>query len=220
MTDNRLIAELPLDDQRSLNPALASLKKHFQGTFDYESIEHFLVDSFERLASTSRNRTFLGVFAERFARERMLAMTRMDATSTLKPGVLFLCVHNAGRSQMAAGWLRSIAGDQVDVFTGGSEPGEQLNPVVVEAMAEVGIDIGEEFPKPWTDEVVRSVDVVIAMGCGDVCPIYPGKSYVDWDLNDPDGMKIEQVRLVRDEIKSRVEVLVAEISSGRLGEKV
>jgi protein-tyrosine-phosphatase len=212
MTDNRLLNELPLDDQRSLNPALSSLKRQFSGTFDDESIEHFLVDSFERLAATTRNPHFVSVFAEKFARERMQAMTRVDATSPNKPGVLFLCVHNAGRSQMAAGWLRNIAGDSVDVFTGGSEPGEQLNPVVVDAMAEVGIDIGHEFPKPWTDEVVRAVDVVIAMGCGDVCPIYPGKSYVDWDLDDPEGMNLEQVRVVRDEIKNRVEALVGELA--------
>ena len=213
MPDNRLIDELPLNDQRSLNPAYASLKREFRGTFDDESIEHFLVDSYERLAATSRNPTFLSVFAERFARERMQAMLRVDATAPTKPGVLFLCVHNAGRSQMAAGWLRTLAGERVDVFTGGSEPGEQLNPVVVTAMAEVDIDLGQEFPKPWTDEVVRAVDVVIAMGCGDVCPIYPGKSYVDWDLDDPEGMTIDQVRVVRDEIKSRVERLVSELES-------
>jgi protein-tyrosine-phosphatase len=213
MPDNRLIHDLPLDTQRSLNPAFSALKKQFHGTFDDESIEHFLVDSYERLAATSRNPTFLSVFAERFARERMQAMTRVDATTPNKPGVLFLCVHNAGRSQMAAGWLRSLAGDRVDVFTGGSEPGEQLNPVVVEAMGEVGIDIGQEFPKPWTDEVVRAVDVVIAMGCGDVCPIYPGKKYVDWDLDDPEGMTISQVREVRDDIKVRVEQLIGEFAS-------
>lgn len=212
MSDNRLLSEMPLDDQRSLNPALAALKRQFHGIFDDESIEHFLVDSFERLAATSRNPTFLAVFAERFARERMQAMTRLNETAPAKPGVLFLCVHNAGRSQMAAGWLRSIAGDRVDVYTGGSEPGKELNPVVVEAMAEVGIDIGQEFPKPWTDEVVRAVDTVIAMGCGDVCPIYPGKSYVDWELDDPEGMTIEQVRVVRDDLKSRVEHLVEEFA--------
>jgi protein-tyrosine-phosphatase len=113
---------------------------------------------------------------------------------------------------MAAGWLRSLAGDRIDVYTGGSEPGAALNPVVVSAMAEVGIDISQEFPKPWTDEVVRAVDLVIAMGCGDVCPIYPGKRYVDWDLDDPEGMTIDQVRTVRDEIKTRVNALVGELA--------
>lgn len=109
---------------------------------------------------------------------------------------------------MAAGWLRAMAGDQVNVYTGGSEPGAELNPVVVEVMAESGIDIHEEFPKPWTDEIVRAVDIVIAMGCGDVCPIYPGKSYVDWDLADPAGKDLSTVRAIRDEIRTRVEALV------------
>jgi protein-tyrosine-phosphatase len=213
MADNRLIEELPPEDQRPLRPALAALKTEFRGTFDDESIEHFLVDSYERLADRSKSRNFLSVFSERFARERLRAMTRVETANPTKPGVLFLCVHNAGRSQMAAGWLRSIAGDRVDVFTGGSEPGDELNPVVVDAMAEVGIDIHEEFPKPWTDEVVRAVDMVIAMGCGDVCPIYPGKSYLDWELDDPEGMTLEQVRTVRDELKSRVESLVRELES-------
>jgi protein-tyrosine-phosphatase len=130
-----------------------------------------------------------------------------------KPGVLFLCVHNAGRSQMAAGWLRSLAGDRIEVFTGGSEPAAALNPVVVDAMAEVGVDIGEEFPKPWTDEVVRAVDIVIAMGCGDACPIYPGKQYVDWELDDPEGMSLDGVRVVRDELRNRVQSLAAELLS-------
>ena len=124
MSDNRLINELPLADQRSLNPALASLKRRFHGTFDDESVEHFLVDSYERLAATSRNPTFLGVFAERFAQERMQAMTRVDATTRDKPGVLFLCVHNAGRSQMAAGFLAHLADGAVDVRSAGSAPAD------------------------------------------------------------------------------------------------
>jgi protein-tyrosine-phosphatase len=211
MPDNRLVDELAPDDQRPLRPALAKLLKEFHGTFDDETIEHFLVDSYDRLAASSTTRNFLSVLSERFARERLGAMARVAAQTKGKPGVLFLCVHNAGRSQMAAGWLRNIAGDRVDVFTGGSEPSDALNPVVVEAMAEVGVDIREEFPKPWTDEVVQAVDTVVAMGCGDVCPIYPGKSYVDWDLNDPEGMSLEGVRQVRDELKNRVQSLVDEL---------
>jgi protein-tyrosine-phosphatase len=112
---------------------------------------------------------------------------------------------------MAAGWLQSIAGDRIDVFTGGSEPADSLNPVVVDAMAEVGIDISEEFPKPWTDEVVRAVDAVISMGCGDVCPIYPGKKYSDWQLDDPAGMGLDGVRLVRDELRVLVQALSEEL---------
>ena len=213
MSDNRLIDELPATDQRLLSPALTDLLKEYHGTFDDETIEHFLVDSFERLAENSKARNFLSVLSERFARERLMAMTRVDAVAKGKPGVLFLCVHNAGRSQMAAGWLRSLAGNRIEVFTGGSEPAAALNPVVVDAMAEVGVDIGEEFPKPWTDEVVRAVDIVIAMGCGDVCPVYPGKSYVDWELDDPEGMSLEGVRVVRDELRNRVQNLATELLS-------
>jgi protein-tyrosine-phosphatase len=112
---------------------------------------------------------------------------------------------------MAAGWLRHMAGNEVNVFTGGSEPGAELNPVVIDVMAEAGINIQEEFPKPWTDEIVRAVDLVIAMGCGDVCPIYPGKRYLDWELTDPAGKPIEEVRLIRDDIEQRVRDLLNEL---------
>src|ERR1019366_1799236 len=182
---------------------------------DEGTIESFLVDSYERLAATSKNPNFLSVFAERFARERLGAMARVETTVEGKPGVLFLCVHNAGRSQMAAGWLRHMAGHRIDVYTGGSEPADSLNPVVVEAMAEVGINISEEFPKPWTEEVVKAVDAVISMGCGDVCPIYPGKKYTDWELDDPAGMTLEGVRQVRDELQVRVKGLLEELMAAR-----
>jgi arsenate reductase (thioredoxin) len=128
-----------------------------------------------------------------------------------KPSVLFLCVHNAGRSQMAAAWLKHLAGDGVDVFSGGSEPASTINPAAIEAMAEVGIDIGPEFPKPWTDQIVRAADVVITMGCGDACPVYPGKHYEDWVLDDPEGLEVAGVRTIRDEIRGRVEKLIAEM---------
>jgi len=128
-----------------------------------------------------------------------------------KPAVLFMCVHNAGRSQMAAGWLRHLGGDAVDVYSGGSEPGPAINPTAVRAMAEVGIDIEHEVPKPWSDDVVRAVDVVVSMGCGDVCPFYPGKRYEDWDLTDPAGRPIEVVRGIRDEIEQRVADLMADL---------
>jgi len=135
----------------------------------------------------------------------------VDDLSSDKPSVVFLCVHNAGRSQMAAAWLEHLAGDHVDVFSGGSEPASTVNPVAVEAMAEVGIDVGTEVPKAWTDEIVRAADVVITMGCGDTCPVYPGKRYEDWVLDDPAGLDIEAVRPIRDEIRGRVEKLVAEM---------
>ncbi len=129
-----------------------------------------------------------------------------------RPAVLFLCVHNAGRSQMAAGWLRHIAGDSIDVYSGGSNPGATINPTAVEAMAEVGVDISGNTPQPWTDDMLRAVDVVVTMGCGDECPYIPGKKYLDWELTDPAGKSIEVVREVRDDIRSRVDELVADLT--------
>jgi arsenate reductase len=125
-----------------------------------------------------------------------------------RPAVLFLCVHNAGRSQMAAGWLRHLAGDDVDVYSAGSAPAEQVNPVAVDAMAEVGVDITGRRPQVWTEDMVRTVDVIVSMGCGDACPVLPGKRYEDWELTDPAGQGIQLVRSVRDEIRGRVEELL------------
>lgn len=134
-------------------------------------------------------------------------------TDTTAPTVLFVCVHNAGRSQMAAGFLRALAGDRVEVLSAGSEPKDQLNPIAVDAMAEVGIDIAGSTPKILTTEAVKDSDVVITMGCGDTCPIFPGKRYEDWDLTDPAGRPIEEVRPIRDEIKRRVQGLLAELDA-------
>jgi protein-tyrosine-phosphatase len=128
------------------------------------------------------------------------------------PEVLFVCVHNAGRSQMAAAWVDKLADGRVRVRTAGSEPADQVNPVAVEAMAEVGVDLSKEFPKPLTDEAVREADVVITMGCGDACPIYPGKRYEDWELEDPAGKDLETVRRIRDQIEARVRKLLAELA--------
>ena len=127
------------------------------------------------------------------------------------PRVVFLCVHNAGRSQMAAGWFRRLAGDRAEVFSGGSEPATAVNPAAVAAMAEVGIDISHHRPARWTDEIVRDADVVVTMGCGDTCPVFPGVRYVDWQLDDPAGRPVEQVRPIRDEIERRVRGLLAEL---------
>ena len=128
------------------------------------------------------------------------------------PEVLFVCVHNAGRSQMAAGLVDQLSEGRVHVRTAGSEPADRVNPVVVEAMAEVGVDLSKEFPKPLTDEVVRAADAVITMGCGDACPIYPGKRYEDWELEDPAGKDLARVREIRDQISERVRALVAEVA--------
>ena len=132
--------------------------------------------------------------------------------SESKPTVLFVCVHNAGRSQMAAGYLRHLAGDRVEVLSAGSEPKDQINPVAVVAMAEEGIDIANNTPKILSDEAVQASDVVITMGCGDACKFYPGKRYEDWKLDDPAGQGIEAVRVIRDDIKGRIEKLLSEIA--------
>ena len=128
-----------------------------------------------------------------------------------KPSVLFVCVHNAGRSQMAAGWLRHLARDRIDVRSAGSIPAAQINPIAVEAMREVGIDITAEQPKVLTTEAVQASDAVVTMGCGDACPFFPGKRYEDWKLDDPAGQGIEAVRPIRDEIKTRVEALITDL---------
>ena len=127
------------------------------------------------------------------------------------PGVLFLCVHNAGRSQIGAGWLRHLAGDRIRVLSAGSSPSETVNPTAVEAMAEVGIDISSNRPQLWTEAMVRDVDVVVSMGCGDECPVYPGTQRLDWQLEDPAGQGMEMVRGVRDEIQTLVEELLEDL---------
>jgi arsenate reductase (thioredoxin) len=124
------------------------------------------------------------------------------------PSIVFLCVHNAGRSQMAAGWAQRLGGDRVEIYSGGSDPASEVNPAAVEAMAEVGIDISHEYPKRWTDEIVRAADMVVTMGCGDSCPIFPGTRYEDWDVRDPAGADVADVRPIRDEIAARVRTLL------------
>ena len=127
------------------------------------------------------------------------------------PTVLFLCVHNAGRSQMAAGWMRHLAGDRVTVLSGGSTPAERINPAAVASIAEVGIDIAGQSPRPWTEETLGAADVIVTMGCGDTCPVYPGKRYVDWELDDPAGRPVAEVGPIRDDIEHRVRDLLADL---------
>jgi protein-tyrosine-phosphatase len=136
------------------------------------------------------------------------------STSAPRPSVLFVCVHNAGRSQMAAAFLSHLAGDRVEVRSAGSAPADTVSPAVVEAMSEVGIDISAQTPKILTAEAVQASDVVITMGCGDACPVFPGKRYLDWRLDDPAGRGVEAVRPIRDEIETRVRRLLAEVTSG------
>ena len=201
--------DLPLETQMVLRSAAARLTAEFDGVFGTETIERFLHSSYDDFAGRMKVLTWLPLLAERFARERLEALARVEGKSEdHRPVVLFLCTHNAGRSQMALGYFRDLAGDRAVAWSGGSEPGDQVNPAAVAAMKEVGIDISGEYPKPWTDEVVRAADVVVTMGCGDACPVFPGKRYEDWTLEDPNGLGVESVRPIRDEIKSRVEGLL------------
>lgn len=211
MTEQPL-ADLPLDQQHLVRRVVTRLEPRFAGTFGPETIERFVNDSLQQLLPTAKITTYLPVLAEKFAIERLTALGKVEGSlPSTAPGVLFLCVHNAGRSQMAAGWLRHLAGDRVTVYSGGSEPASEINAAAIAAMEEVGIDITTEFPKPWTDEIVQAADVVITMGCGDACPLYPGKRYEDWELEDPAGQSVEAVRPIRDDIRVRVEALMASL---------
>jgi protein-tyrosine-phosphatase len=150
---------------------------------------------------------------ERFTRNRLRAQGKIEGTLFAGlPSVIFVCVHNAGRSQMSAGWARHLAGDRLLVFSGGSAPAEVVNPRAVEAMAEVGVDISEAFPMSFTDEIIQASDVVVTMGCGDACPFFPDKRYLDWELADPHDASLDEIRVVRDEIGSRVERLLVEMN--------
>jgi len=194
-----------------LSAVAGRVKDEFDGVFATETIERFLTESrhhFEGAPITD----FVPVMVERFARERLRALGQAEGSIGKEmPEVLFVCTHNAGRSQMAAGLLDHLAGGRVHVRSAGSEPADRINPAVVTAMGEVGVDVSKEFPKPLTDEVVRAADVVITMGCGDACPIYPGKRYLDWELDDPAGKSVEEVRPIRDELDRRVRVLIEEL---------
>jgi protein-tyrosine-phosphatase len=204
--------ELALDVQLALKSAARNLRHEFDGTFGVETIEQFLLSSYDQFAERATVATFLPLLAERFARQRLRALARLEGNhDDGLPVVLFLCVHNAGRSQMALGWFNHLAAGRAVAWSGGSEPGSEVNPSAIAAMAEVGIDITGEYPKPWTDEIVRAADAVITMGCGDACPIFPGTRYEDWDLDDPAGRDVAAVRPIRDEIGERVRKLLADL---------
>jgi arsenate reductase (thioredoxin) len=203
---------LTVDQQLALRSAAGRLREEYDGVFGAETIELFLTSSYDQFATRATAMNFLPVMAERFARQRLRALARVEGKHhDGLPTVLFLCVHNAGRSQMALGWFEHLAGDRAVAWSGGSEPGTEVNPAAIAAMAEVGIDISREFPKPWTDEIVQAADVVVTMGCGDACPLFPGKRYEDWVLDDPAGRSVEEVRPVRDEIGERVRALLDEL---------
>jgi arsenate reductase (thioredoxin) len=203
---------LNVDQRLALSQAAKNLRAHFAGTFSSETIERFLSSSYDQFADRATVIHFLPLMAERFARQRLTALARVEGKQDDGiPIVLFLCVHNAGRSQMALGWFNRLAGDRAIGWSGGSAPAGEINPAVVEAMAEIGISIAGEFPKPWTDEILRAADVVVTMGCGDACPIFPGKRYEDWELEDPAGRSLGEIRPIRDEIGDQVRGLLARL---------
>ena len=206
------LVDLPQLARQALEPVASALHAEFGSELPAETIDSFLVSSYEQLAprATTDN---LPLVVEQFARQRLRAAAGIEHRSQSDaPIVLFLCVHNAGRSQMALGWFNHLAGHRAVAWSGGSEPAAEVNPVAVAVMAEVGIDIGREFPKPWTAEVVRAADVVVTMGCGDACPYYPGIRYEDWDLEDPAGQGVDAVRSIRDDIESRVRTLLTSLA--------
>ena len=197
--------------QHHVDQAAESLSDEFAGVFSRETIERYMAESLD-LLGPSRINVYVPVLAHRFARERLKAVAQVGGMITKEmPEVLFVCVHNAGRSQMAAGLVKLRSAGRIHVRSAGSSPADEINPAVVEAMDELGVDLGEEFPKPLTDEVVRAADVVITMGCGDACPIYPGKRYEDWELDDPADQDLATVRRIRDELDERVQTLVREL---------
>jgi arsenate reductase len=212
MTELHDPTPLTIDQALALRTAAARLADEFTDVFGAETIERLLTTSYDQFAGRATLTNFLPLLAEKFARQRLHALARVEHKSTDgRPVVLFLCTHNAGRSQMALGFFQHHAGDRAVAWSGGSEPGDAINPAAVAAMAERGIDISGEYPKPWTDEVVQAADAVITMGCGDACPIFPGKRYEEWTLEDPAGKDVDAVRPVRDEIERRVLALLAEL---------
>lgn len=199
---------------QALESTLDELRTEFDGVFSAETIRRYLDDAFAAFQerSTTGPNAYV-VIACRFAREQLGALAQAEGlVAKTMPEVLFVCEHNAGRSQMAAAFTHHLSHGRVGVRSAGSHPDEQVFPLVAQAMTEVGVDVTHEFPKPLTDEVVRAADAVITMGCGDACPIYPGKHYEDWDLADPAGQSLDGVRAIRDEIRSHVEELIARLT--------
>jgi arsenate reductase (thioredoxin) len=197
--------------QHHINQAADRLAEEFDGIFSQDTIARYMAESTDLLGEPKIN-VFVPVLAHRFCRERLRALAQAEGIlGKDEPEVLFVCVHNAGRSQMAAGLLKLRSEGRINVRSAGSAPGEQINPNAVVALEELGIDMSEAFPKPLTDEVVRAADVVITMGCGDACPIYPGKKYEDWKLDDPAGQDLDTVRRIRDELDQRVQKLISEL---------
>jgi protein-tyrosine-phosphatase len=197
-----------------MSGAVDRLVREFSDRLDREPVLQVAEDAYDKLAAKATTTAFLPLLAERFARQQLQAIVRSGDSSPKKvPSALFLCVHNAGRSQMALGWFQHLAGDRAVAWSGGSEPGHEINPAAIAAMAEVGIDITHATPRRWTPELLEVTDVVITMGCGDECPYVPGTRYIDWPVPDPAGRSLETVRSIRDDVEARVRALIAELDS-------
>ena len=204
--------KLSIDQRVQIHQSAVALERRWQGRINVETIERFMTESLDLILPNATITTWIPVLVERLTDDRLRALMRLESPRTdLNPSVLFLCVHNAGRSQMAAGFTRALAEGKVDVFSGGSQPASEVNQAVVAAMAERGIDISAELPQPWADEVVRAADVIVVMGCGDACPVYPGKRYLDWELEDPAGKSVEEIRPIRDDVERRARSLLADL---------
>ncbi|TGD88275.1 arsenate reductase ArsC [Mycolicibacterium sp. CH28] len=200
--------------QAVLLRAAQNLATKYAGVFSAQTVERYVFESYAALRRTARVHNHLTTLATRFAADRLTALAQSEgAVRKDVPEVLFICMHNAGRSQMAAALLDHHGQGRVHVRSAGAAPAEQIDAQVTAAMAEVGVDLGDEYPKPLTDDVVAAADVVVSMGCGDACAVYPGKRYLDWAIDDPGGQPLELVRAIRDDLDARVRALLTELAS-------
>lgn len=212
MTETRTPLHGLTSDEEVLHRIVDKLAGRFAGVFAAETVDRYVFESYTALARTSRIRSFLVPRTERFASDRLTALaTAKGAIERTVPEVLFVCVQNSGRSQMAAALLKARAGERVHVRSAGSAPAEQIDPHAVEVMGRRGISLDEEFPKPLTDDVVQAADVIVTMGCGDSCPLYVGKRYLDWSVTDPAGKSLEETEQIAADIEARVDALLTEL---------
>jgi len=211
-SDPAVNIEISLDERHALKTAAQRLHSEFAGAFEAQTVERLVESSYETLAAHATVHDFLPLLAERFARQRLNAVAKVTGKSDdYQLVVLFLCNHNAGRSQMAMGFFNHLAGGGAVVWSGGSEPDGKINPAAVTAMAERGIDISGEYPKPWTGEIIQAADVIVGMGCGEIGPASLGRRHEEWLLEDPAGKDVASIRPIRDEIERRVRKLLNDL---------
>jgi arsenate reductase (thioredoxin) len=188
------------------------LTYHYDGVFSRETVQLAVEQARDTLGPVAKFPNFLPILTQRFARDQLLAAAQAEGKiATAVPEILFVCVHNAGRSQMAAALAKHLSAGKVHVRSAGSQPDQQINPLTIQVLAERGIELTEAFPKPLSDDVVHAAEVIITMGCGDACPIFPGKRYEDWEVTDPSGQTIQVVRAIRDDIQARVVTLLGQV---------